>query len=286
MQISTHRITKHTLTHSTDQIIRAGKNYIILFISRGSCYVDINQTTIFCGTEDSIILKPNMTISLHYKNNQILLEYLVITLSPEYLQFLSDGDVQFEASLSFPQVDIAHTRLESTSAMLIKNIALQILLINSSPKEFGHELFEKNLYSLLLLQTIRSCIEADAVVKSSRRKKLIIDDIFAYISEHLTEELSLDKLSEEFYVSKYYICREFKRLTGLSIHSYITKTRLSQCCKYIEADMPIHEVYQLGGFGGYNHFFKAFKKEYHMSPKEYYKSLKLPEKPNLSSNVN
>ena len=36
---------------------------------------------------------------------------------------------------------------------------------------------------------------------------------------------------------------------------------------------PIKEVYALGGFGGYNHFFRAFKKEYGMTPKEYYESL-------------
>ena len=34
--------------------------------------------------------------------------------------------------------------------------------------------------------------------------------------------------------------------------------------------LPITEVYKTSGFGGYNHFFRAFKKEYGMTPKEYF----------------
>ena len=64
-------------------------------------------------------------------------------------------------------------------------------------------------------------------------------------------------------------------MTGQSVHAYIVKARLDECCKYIEQGMPIQEVYALGGFGGYNHFFRAFKKEYHMTPMEYYRSLKV-----------
>ena len=36
--------------------------------------------------------------------------------------------------------------------------------------------------------------------------------------------------------------------------------------------LPITEVYKTSGFGGYNHFFRAFKKEYGMTPKEYFQT--------------
>ena len=52
-----------------------------------------------------------------------------------------------------------------------------------------------------------------------------------------------------------------------------SKSRLDLCRKYIEQGKSIHEVYQLGGFGGYNHFFRAFRKEYGVTPKEYYRNL-------------
>ena len=104
-----------------------------------------------------------------------------------------------------------------------------------------------------------------------------MDDLFRYIHEHLTEDLTLEHLEKEFFISRYHICREFKKTTGQTLHTYIVKSRLDLCRKYIEQGKPIREVYALSGFGGYNHFFRAFKKEYHMTPGEYYKSLKLEE---------
>ena len=61
----------------------------------------------------------------------------------------------------------------------------------------------------------------------------------------------------------------FKENVGLSIHQYITKKRLSLCQEAIRSDTNITEVYQAYGFGDYSSFYRAFKKEYGISPKEY-----------------
>jgi len=90
-----------------------------------------------------------------------------------------------------------------------------------------------------------------------------------YIEEHLDEELSLERLADEFYVSKYHIAHVFKDNIGLSIHQYITKKRLTHCQEAIRAKMNITEVYHTYGFGDYSSFYRAFKKEFGISPKEY-----------------
>lgn len=87
-----------------------------------------------------------------------------------------------------------------------------------------------------------------------------MDDIFIYIREHLTEDISLERLENEFYISRYHIVREFKKLTGETPHSYIVKSKLDLCRHYIEQGKSIHEVYALGGFGGYNHFLEHLRK--------------------------
>jgi len=101
----------------------------------------------------------------------------------------------------------------------------------------------------------------------------MMDELFVYIRTHITEEITLAQLEQVFYISRFHIAREFKRQTGQTLHSYIVKTKLDLCCHYIEQGRPITEVYRLGGFGGYNHFFRAFKQEYGMTPKQYFRSV-------------
>ena len=71
----------------------------------------------------------------------------------------------------------------------------------------------------------------------------LYSNLVEYIEQHLDEELSLERLADEFYVSKYHIAHVFKENVGLSIHQYITKKRLSLCKEAIRAKMNITEVY-------------------------------------------
>lgn len=96
----------------------------------------------------------------------------------------------------------------------------------------------------------------------------LYQNLCAFIEEHLEEDLSLDRLSRDFYVSKYHIAHVFKQNLGLSVHQYITKKRLAMCREAIIGNMSITEAYQTFGFGDYSSFFRAFKKEYGISPKE------------------
>ena len=104
--------------------------------------------------------------------------------------------------------------------------------------------------------------------KKQQEELPVYQNICEFIEDHLDEDLSLDRLSSEFYMSKYHISHIFKDNLGLSIHQYITKKRLSLCRKAIIGGTSITEAYQTCGFGDYSSFFRAFKKEYGLSPKE------------------
>jgi AraC-like DNA-binding protein len=97
-----------------------------------------------------------------------------------------------------------------------------------------------------------------------------IREIRAYIEENLAEAIGLETLSEQFSVSKYHLCHEFKRYIGLSPNEYLITARLNKAKGLLHfADLRISEISDMTGFASLNHFFYTFRKHEKMSPSEY-----------------
>ncbi len=101
----------------------------------------------------------------------------------------------------------------------------------------------------------------------NRREQLSrYEAIARYVDAHLDEPLSLDALAKQFYLSKYYLVHLFRENAGLSVHQYILKKRLAACCDAMRNGAAVGEVYRQWGFGDYSAFYRAFRKEYGLSP--------------------
>ena len=95
------------------------------------------------------------------------------------------------------------------------------------------------------------------------------ETITHYVDGHLDEPLSLDALARRFYLSKFYLVHLFRENAGLSVHQYILKKRLAACCDAMLGGVAVGEAYRQWGFGDYSAFYRAFRKEYGMSPSAY-----------------
>jgi AraC-like DNA-binding protein len=99
-----------------------------------------------------------------------------------------------------------------------------------------------------------------------------IREIILYINNNIRSDLSLEKLSAYFYISKSYLNRKFKQSTGSTVWEYITIKRLLLSREQILNNQPATRVSQRYGFKDYSSFYRAYKKYFSVSPQEDYKN--------------
>lgn len=99
-----------------------------------------------------------------------------------------------------------------------------------------------------------------------------VNQIIAYINEHLAENLTLDSLAEQFYISNYHLGHLFKQFTGLSLYQYIMKKRLTVARNMLTLGAPVTTSCIECGFNDYSNFLKAFKREFGCNPSNFIKS--------------
>ena len=102
-----------------------------------------------------------------------------------------------------------------------------------------------------------------------------IQQIIQYIRIHLTENISLSSVAKSFNVSPQYLSRLFKEKTETTFKKYIVNLRFNLAVNMIEStDLPVSEICFDTGFGTVNHFLRAFKERYGMTPTEYRNSFR------------
>lgn len=121
----------------------------------------------------------------------------------------------------------------------------------------------------LLIGLNEACYKhPDCFMEKARYNRKVID-IIDYITEHLGDDLSIDKISDQFYISKYHMMRIFKAETGYSVHQYIMEKRILKARDLIISGEPAMSASIEAGFHDYSSFCKAFRKATGKLPSDY-----------------
>ncbi|MGI6265258.1 MAG: helix-turn-helix domain-containing protein [Acutalibacteraceae bacterium] len=90
--------------------------------------------------------------------------------------------------------------------------------------------------------------------------------VVEYVNRHLFDELSLESLSDEFFISPSQLSRMFKQATGSSVWNYILRKRLVAARRQLQSGQSAAFVCSTCGFRDYSSFYRAYKKEFGCSP--------------------
>lgn len=132
---------------------------------------------------------------------------------------------------------------------------------------FANELYQKILFLEFMIQLNRTLIANHINYLDSNIGNAKLIEIIEYINGHLVEDITIDKLAECFYLSRYYLMHFFKEETGYTIGNYITEKRSILAKNLIQNGSSVTQACFQSGFKNYSTFSRAFKKTFHTIPK-------------------
>lgn len=120
------------------------------------------------------------------------------------------------------------------------------------------------------LEILVNQIADEAEKRKSSRNGRYVQQVVEYVQDHVSEDISLDTVSELAGISPSHLSRIFKTTTKEGFVSYVTRIRTSKAAFSLLHDgKSIKTIAMECGFSSYSYFCKIFKQRFSMTPAEY-----------------
>lgn len=241
--------------------------YEFYFFLEGNINILIDGTETHVVPGDMLIIPPGVLHRPVYLDSDTMYRRFVLWISTEYCNRLMEASLDY--GYIFQLVSTTSQYRFSNDIVAFNDLQARLFSITDEVK--GHRFGKDAKISLeindLILTINRNIYDRRSYTSASGKTRLS-ETIREYIETHLEEDLSLDRLEQEFFVSKYHISHTFKEDMGISLHKYVQMRRLAAIRAIIKSGQSVTAIYQLYGFSDYSAFYRAYKKMYGESPGE------------------
>ena len=188
----------------------------------------------------------------------------VLWLSPEFLNILKEN---------FPEDDlyqITETHLLRTAGTNWEFLGEKFHqgVLETERRNLGWEIAVAANTMQLVVQLRRAVLDRTSRKMIAEQPELL-DQVMAYIEEHLSDKISLSDVAKQFYVSESTISQIFRKKMGVSFYRCVTQRRLISAKNLILSGTALETVAEKTGFSDYSTFYRAFKGEFGISPRQY-----------------
>ena len=132
---------------------------------------------------------------------------------------------------------------------------------------------DSTLFKVMLLHHISMLSDCGHSVTGKKRFSYI-QDVLQYISENLSDKVTLEAICERFDVGRTKFAEDFSEATGVGFKKYLTDLRQTRARELIESGSSIINASLETGYSSEAHFIKAFRDYWGMTPGEFRSSLK------------
>lgn len=195
-------------------------------------------------------------------------ERIVIYVSPDYLDSYQKEKADLNTCFHQAHKEQSHVLRIKSFANSRLNSCIQRLEGSLQDKDFANELYHEVLFLEFMIELNRAALCDAITYLSNTSSNQTILAIIEYLNTHLTEDICIDTLAEQFYLSRYYLMHSFKEETGYTIGNYLATKRLLLAKDMIAGGQPITDVCYACGYKNYSTFSRAYKKNFGKAPRD------------------
>ena len=191
----------------------------------------------------------------------------IIWIGEAFVEMMCHLFPKFQAREGWPQVVFLRTsgtRFESLGDLFRQGV---------EEAERGKTAWEGAVMgnTMVILSRIARAMEESGINRLQAEKPELIDKVMAYIEAHLQEKITLEETAKHFYISVSTITQLFRQKMGVGFHRCVTQRRLIAAKNLIAGGVGLEQVSEQVGFSDYSTFYRAFRQEFGISPRQYRK---------------
>lgn len=257
----------HTEKHDFWEIVYADTEELVVV-------VDGNNNRLCAG--EMLLISPNATHFLFTAKKETNIFIISFSCSAESLEMLANRPL-LVADENKQLLQSIMSEAMQTFQIPEFDPYLSELKLQPSPNLGGKQVI-KNALELLLIYSLRAGDEKRAGQKYFISKILssseLQDEIVKILSQNVYGSLSLNELCQKLHYGKTHLCTIFKKKTGESIYSAYLKLKIAESKKLIRKGVSFSQIVELLQFDSLAHFSSTFKRNEHMTPKQYKESIR------------
>lgn len=239
---------------------------ILIFLRGNTSYCIEGRT--YDLTANDIVFVHAGEVHRPIQHDGSVYERIIFYISKEFLDSYQETGNDLTLCLKRAHENQSHVlRVPAFHSTRLGNI-VQELEHSFDTQEYANHLYHEVLFLAFMVQLNRAAIRdgVEYISNSACNPKII--RILDYLNSHLTEDMSIDHLADIFFMSRYHLMHIFKEETGYTIGHYLTTKRLLLARDLIDDGMPATSACFECGFRNYSTFFRAYKKNFTISPAE------------------
>lgn len=259
----------YNIAHNVTQIpsgsclIHSHTKYEILYMIEGDATFSIGGAEYKMKPHTLLFIPPNVFHGIHVHTDAVYDRYTVhfdpTLLSHEHRALLLG---------KLPDTTSSSCCVYNMGDSGILDMLRQFDDLDNSPVSLHKPLVPIFLHALIARILIKLPSANGKEEQSRSTHNSLRSTLVDYVDDHFTEPITLDTLSQRFYVSKSQLNQTFRQLTGTTIIDYIIRKRIAYAQQLLLNGVSAQQAGTAAGFGDYTSFYRAYKKHFGCSPNQ------------------